>query len=210
MQAETDAKGEPNALYNIARVISKITNPYSLCALLFLLVACAKASSLSLLLSWVAVILIFLVVWPPLYVYIRTSTGSGENRSKNPITFFRHRLKDVIIISVTAVVPCVTLLVILQASPFLIFSFVVMLAISLGVVVTRRFYKASHHLAIATGASLVLVITWEYLLIPLLAFIIVIGWARYTLGQHSIMQLAAGTSLAIVIGVLITYSWFYV
>jgi len=210
MQLETSARSKSDVLCTVAKVISKIMNPFSLCALLFLLVAWAKADSLPALLSWIAVILLFLVVWPPVYVYIRTSSGGGKNKgSKNPMTFFRHRQRDVLIIGVTSVVPCVALLIILNASSFLTFSFVVMLAISMSVALLSRFYKASLHLAIVTGAVIVLALTWERTLYPLLAIIPVVGWARYTLGQHNLKQLATGTGLAAVISILITYFWLY-
>ena len=43
-------------------------------------------------------------------------------------------------------------------------------------------------------------------LFPVLAAIPLVGWARYSLGQHSPRQLAAGFGLAVVIAVPILYS----
>lgn len=209
MQARTSVGSKTGLLDTIAKVISKVTNPFGLSVLLFLLVAWAESNSLPALVSWIAIILLFLVVLPLAYVHIRTSANRGKSRwIKDPITFFRQRQRDICIVGVASVLPCIILLIFLKAPSLLIASFVLMLAISLGVALVHKLYKASHHLAVVTGLVVIVVaLTWEHPIFPVLAAIPVVGWARYSLRQHSPGQLAAGFGLAVVIGVPILYSF---
>jgi len=210
MQARTSVGSKADLLDTIAKVISKVTNPFGLSVLLFLLVAWAESDSLPALLIWIVIILLFFVVLPLAYVHIRTSATGGKNirsiRIEDPVTFFRQRQRDICIVGVSSVVPCIILLIFLKAPSILITSFVLIFAISLGVALVHKLYKASHHLAVVTGLVIVVALTWEHTLFPVLAAIPMVGWARYSLRQHSLGQLAAGFGLAVVIGVPILYS----
>lgn len=140
----------------LAKVISRIMNPFSLSVVVLLLAAYGESSNLWALISWVLVILSFFVVLPLAYVYMRTSAaGSRAKRTGDLLTFFRQHPRDICVIGVVSTLASLLLLVFLKAPSLLVAVLVALLATSLGVALVNMFYRASYHLVAVTNLVIV-------------------------------------------------------
>jgi len=182
----------------IARPISKILNPFSLSVTALLLVSYATSISLSEFSRWALVIVSFLVVLPIVYARVRTPLAAGSGLMTDPMVFFRQHRKELWLIGILCAVPCVLLLVFLEAPTLVIATLVALLVTSLAVSLVNRVFRASYHLAAVTTLVTVLIFAWGNTALPIVAVIPLIGWARYTLGEHSPAQMVAGCGLAII------------
>jgi len=77
-------------------------------------------------------------------------------------------------------------------------ALVALLLTSLAVSLVNRIFRASYHLAAVTTLATVSIFAWGNTALPIVAVIPLIGWARYTLGEHSPAQMAAGCGFAII------------
>jgi len=188
-----------------AKVISRVMNPFALSVVVLLLAAYAESSNLQALLIWGLIILLFIVALPLAYVYMRTS--GGAKRIEDLLAFFRQHRRDICIVGIISGLPFVLLLVFLKAPSLLVAALVALLATSLAVALVNRFYRASYHLALVTTVVIVAVLIWGQTFPSVLAAIPLVGWARYSLQQHSPSQLAAGFGLSVVIGAATLYSF---
>jgi hypothetical protein len=194
----------------IARVISKLLNPFLLSVVALLLVTYVGSSDLRVFLSWVLIILCFVIALPLIYVYIKSpGTGSRVKRIQDPLAFFREHRRDILVVGIVSALPCILLLIFLEAPSLLVATLVALLGTSLAVGLVNVFYRASYHLALVTTLVIVTVLVWGHTfpLISVLIAIPLVGWARYSLRQHSPSQLAAGFGLSIVIGAATLYSF---
>ena len=197
--------GWPAAL---AKVISKVMNPFALSVVLLLLVAYAESNNLEALLKWVVLILLFLVVLPLAYVYVRPAVRkSGIKRMEDPVTFFRQHRREIFVVGIISAVPCILLLIFLKAPSLLLAALVALLTTSLGVALVNRYFRASYHLATITNLIIVVTFIWGQTFLPVLVVVPLVGWARYSLKQHSPTQLAAGFGLSAIIAPAILYAF---
>ena len=67
-----------------------------------------------------------------------------------------------------------------------------------------HWYKASFHGGVAAGSGTVLVVTlgW-WAVVPVVALVAVVGWARVRAGRHSLGHVVAGVLVGTVTGVLV-------
>lgn len=159
--------------------------------------------------KWAVIILFFLVVLPLAYAYARTSAERGRGRRMpNLLEFLRERRKQLWIIGLICVMPCIFLLIFLEAPPLLVATLVALLGTTLALAVVSRFFRASYHLSALTAVAVVSVLVWGQVALPI-AFLGVglSGWARYSLRQHNLSQLAAGFGLALFISAASFYSF---
>ncbi len=185
----------------IAKPISTVMNPFSLSAVGLLLITYAGSTNLREFSNWALIILFFLVVLPLAYAYARTSmAGAGARRIPEPQAFFREHRGELWVIGLICAVPCILLLSFLKAPSVLIATLVALLGTSLAVARVNRFFKASYHLSDLTIVAIVSVLIWGWAaLLAVLVAVPLVGWARYSLKQHSPTQLAAGVGLALVV-----------
>lgn len=190
----------------LAKVISRVTNPCSLSVVVLILTACTDSANLWALLGWVLIILLFLVVLPLGYVYVRTSAGRrGAKFFADLTTFLGDHPRDISVLGVFSGLPCVLVLVFLEAPPPLITTFVALLATSLIVALCNLRYGVSYHLAALTVLIIMASLIWGQTYLTLLATLPLIGWAKYNLGEHTPAQLAAGFGLAAVVSGVTLY-----
>jgi hypothetical protein len=121
--------------------------------------------------------------------------------------FFREHRREISVIGIISALPCILLLTFLEAPSLLVATLVALLATSLGVALVNMFYRASYHLALVTILAIVAVLIWGQTFPFVLAAIPLVAWARYSLQQHSLTQLAAGFGLSVVIGPATLYSF---
>lgn len=194
----------------IARVISRVLNPFLLSVVALLLVTYAGSSDLRVFLSWTLIVLFFVIALPLIYVYIKSPrTGSGVKRIQDPLVFFREHRRDILVLGIASALPCILLLIFLEAPSLLVATLVALLGTSLAVGLVNIFYRASYHLALVTTLVIVTLLMWGQTLPYILVLIAIplVGWARYSLRQHSPSQLAAGFGLSVVIGAATLYAF---
>jgi len=184
----------------VAKAISTVMHPLLLPVVVLLLVAYAESSGLRAFLGWALIILFFLVALPLAYVYLKSPRAtSGAKRIQGPATFFRKHPREICVLSIVCALPCVLLMIFLNAPSPLVATLVALLATSLALALVNMFYRASYHLAAITTLVIAAVLVWGQAAFPALAAIPIIGWALYSLQRHSLAQLAIGFSLALII-----------
>jgi hypothetical protein len=184
----------------IAKVISTVMHPLFLPVVVLLLVAYAGSSGLRVFLGWALIILFFLIVLPLAYVYLKSPrAASGAKRIQDPSVFFRKHPREICGVGIVCALPCTLLLIFLKAPSPLVASLVALLATSLALALINMFYRASYHLAAVTTLVIVAVLIWGQAVFPVLAAIPLVGWALYSLRQHSPSQLAVGFGLSLII-----------
>lgn len=192
----------------VAKGISRVMNPFLLSVVALLLVTYVGSSGLRVFFSWLLIVLFFVVVVPLAYIYIKSPRdGSGAKRIQDPLVFFREHRREISVIGIVSALPCILLLIFLEAPPLLVATLVALLGTSLAVGLVNMFYRASYHLALVTTVVIVAVLIWGQTFPSVLAAILLVGWARYSLQQHTPSQLAAGFGLSVVIGAATLYSF---
>jgi hypothetical protein len=185
---------------NVAKVICNVINPLFLPTVMLLLVAYAGSSDLRVFLGWALIILCFLVALPLIYVYLKSPRAtSGAKRMQDPSAFFRKHPREICFVGIFCALPCTLLLIFFNAPSLLVATLVALLATSLVLALVNMFYRASYHLAAITTLVITAMLIWGQAVSPILAVILLVGWALYSLQQHSPGQLAAGFSLAVII-----------
>jgi hypothetical protein len=61
------------------------------------------------------------------------------------------------------------------------------------------FYRVSYHLAAVTVLVIMVAHTWGQIFLVLLVTIPLIGWAKWRLQHHTLVQLVIGTVLSLVV-----------
>ncbi|MBU2534659.1 MAG: hypothetical protein KKD83_00640 [Chloroflexi bacterium] len=193
-------EGEASRSSYLARVISKITNPCILSVLVLLLMAFTESTNVGVLIGWAAIVFLFLVLLPLVYVYIRTSKSRGGTKLlSNPTLFLKQHPRDILILGLLLGLPCLVILVVLEAPPLLISTLAALLASSIVTALFNIFYRVSYHLAAVTVLMLMAALTWGQIYFVLLAVIPLVGWAKYRIHEHTPAQLAMGVAVSVAI-----------
>jgi len=198
-----NGKATPSA--DLARVISRFTNPCILSVLVLLSIAYTESGNVRALVGWGTVVLLFLVVLPLVYVYMRISIGSGTRLLADPTIFLKQHPRDILFLGVLFGLPCLAILAFLEAPSLLLCTLVALLVGSLVVALFNVFYRVSYHLAAVTIVVIMATLTWGRILLVLLTVIPLVGWAKYRLHQHDAVQLATGVALAAAVIVTTLY-----
>ncbi len=186
-----------------ARLVSRVLNPFLMTVTLLIVAAWARPGPPPALLNWLLVILVTVVAMPFAYVYIRTARRGG--RMHDPLPFFRQNSKDVMIVATSASGLCAGLLLFLRAPPVLIAALVVSMITSLGVAAVSRFVRASYHILAVTNLAILVMFLWGERLWPVLLLVPLLGWARYSLHKHTLVQMAVGFAVAAAITPAVLY-----
>ena len=158
------------------------------------------------LIGWGTTVLLFLVVLPLFYVYMRTSIGkSGIKRQADPTIFLRQHPRDIFILGILCGVPCLVVLVFLEAPPLLLCTIAALLVSGVAVALLNMFYRVSYHLTAFTVLVIMVAMTWSQILFLLFAAIPLISWAKYQLHEHSPAQMAIGVALSAAVTVTTLY-----
>jgi len=190
----------------LANVISRITNPCILSVLLLLLIAVFESGSLRELFGSVMIVLLFLVLLPLFYVYMRTVRNrSGEKFVAVPTVFLKQHPKDILVLGLIMGLPCIGILVLLDAPALMIATLVALLASSIVVALFNIFYRVSYHLAAITVLVIMAAIAWGPVLLVLLVGIPVIAWAKCRINEHTPAQISIGITIALIFSGAILY-----
>ena len=184
----------------VAQIISKFTNPTILSVIILLLIAFTKSSSMIESNEYFAIIILFFVFIPAVYVLIRTSRNGNQTKSVVELTKFlkRHPI-DIIVMALFLGLPCLTILWFLKAPAVLTATVAALLAGSIVTSLFNLFYRVSFHL---TGITIIIIMAaqaWGQPYLFLLVTIPLISWAKFQIRDHTIPQLIIGIIIAVAI-----------
>ena len=158
------------------------------------------------LVGWGTAMLLFLVILPLVYVYMRTSIGSsGTKLVADPIIFLKQHPKDILVLGVLFGLPCLVILAFLEAPSLLLCTLAALLVSSLVIALFYKFYRVSYHLAGVTIIVIMAALTWGQIFLVLMAAIPLVSWAKYRLNEHNPAQLATGVALSVAVIVTTLY-----
>ncbi len=178
-----------------AKVLSIILSPSVLAAVFIFAISFTYLASFWWGLFWGIVGAFLLVGLPTLFVLWRYLSGRTRD-------LFLRRREDRFLPLLVALVSGLIGIVILQqkGAPTLLTLFGFMLLANLGVITLITFFwKISLHTATSAGLVTLLVIMSSVNLIWLYLFVILSGWARVKLKDHSLAQVVAGAVVAIIL-----------
>lgn len=184
----------------LARVITRVTNPCILSVLVLFAIALTESSNVGALVGWVMILILFLVVLPFAYTYMRIIRNKSDTRSiVNPTIFLRQHPRDILIIGILSGLPCVVILVFLEAPLPLLETLIALLVSSLIIASFTMFYRISYHLAALTILVIMTTITWGSIFLVTFAAIPLSSWAKYRLHEHTLTQLTIGVFLSMAV-----------
>jgi len=124
---------------------------------------------------------------------------SGTKPMVDPTIFLKQHPRDILIVGVLSGLPCVVILVFLEAPLLLLETLIALLASSLIIASFNIFYRVSYHLAALTILVIMATITWGSIFLVTFAAIPLISWAKYRLHEHTPTQLAIGIVLSVAV-----------
>jgi hypothetical protein len=193
-------EGKVTPLNYLARAISRVTNPCILSVLVLLLIAGTEYADARAFIAWAITVVLFLVIIPFVYVYIRTFRNTSAIKLiAAPTVFLKQHPKDILILGLSLGLPCLVILLLLEAPSLMLRTLLALLASSIAVALLNIFYRVSYHLSAVTVLIIMSVSTWGPNLLILLAAIPLIGWAKYHNREHTLAQLALGIALAVAV-----------
>jgi hypothetical protein len=202
MQSKT-----PRSIY-LARLISGLTNPTILSVLALILIVLTESNGFPEFIKWFAVVMVFFVCIPAVYVYIKTSRTENRFKSLVGLTkYLKQHPAQILVLALVLGLSCIMVLSVIKASPALIATVAALLAGSVITSIFYLFYRVSFHL---TGLVIIIIMVaqvWGPSYLFLLLAVPPVFWAKYHLRDHTIPQLFAGIGVAVVVS-LLTLWWF--
>ncbi len=190
-------EGKVTRLNYLARAISRVTNPCILSVLALLLIAGTEYTDARAFITWAVTVVLFLVLIPLVYVYIRTFRSISAIYLMNaPTVFLKQHPRDILILGFSLGLPCLVILLALKAPSPMLRTLLALLASSIVVALFNMFYRISYHLSAVTVLIIMSLQTWGQNFLFLLAAIPLVGWAKYHNREHTPVQLALGIALA--------------
>jgi len=187
-------------------MVIRFTNPCILGVFALGFIALTESGNLYAIVLYESALLVFFVVLPLVYVYLRTSGfKNGERLISDPTLFLRQHPKDILVLGMGCGLPCLVVLVFLHAPAILIATLSALMMCSFIVAIINLFDRVSYHLAALTVIVIAAVTVWGEGLLALLAVIPLVGWAKYHTGQHSIVQMIVATAISTVATIIIFY-----
>ncbi|MEV6842840.1 phosphoesterase PA-phosphatase [Actinoplanes sp. NPDC051411] len=187
------------ALRVLARVVTEASTPTLLVGLLLPLIGYESGGYRGLWLGLLASV--FSAVVPFVFVLRRTRSGRlSDHHVRN-----RADRAVPLLVSLLSVMLGFALLTVLHAPRQLL---AVMIAGVAGIVITiavTHWWKISIHTGAASGCTTVLAMTFGVAALPAFPILVVIGWSRVVLREHTVAQVVAGAAVgALTTGVVLT------
>jgi hypothetical protein len=173
----------------LADRIGHVADPGVLVVGVLLVVAMRSAGSVWAGLGWAALAAVFCVGVPYAVLHVLVRRGAATDRH----VVVRHERRTPLAAALVSVAVGVRLLLATGAPAPVTALVVAMLAGLAAMAVVSLVHKASFHVAVATGAAVVLALAvglvWGLLLLPGVALV---GWARVRAGRHTRIQTLVG------------------
>ena len=177
----------------LAHGISAVSNPMFVAFPTFLIIAVATAPDLPRALLWWAVTVIGISVAPLLF--IRRGVRLGHY-SDHHVSIREQRFIP-LLFGVGCVGIVFVLLLLLQTSRPLIATVTAVIVVLVLSTIITRYWKISLHLVGVAGAVTVCVLMFGPLCLLLSPLVVLVGWARWQVRAHTLLQALAGTVLAV-------------
>ena len=111
--------------------------------------------------------------------------------------FFREHTGEMIVPSFLFMVPAALGLHMFKGPVSLLALVVAVGGAMLMVVLINLFYRASLHLSSTTGVMMALGLTFGWIIVLALPIVLLLGFSRYRLGEHTIPQMIVGAAIGI-------------
>jgi hypothetical protein len=113
---KTTNTNKPGTLTKVARIVSVLTNPPMFSVLVLFLISFTKSNPILTSTGWWIEVVIFLVLLPLVYLYIRVITSKSQVKFPlGIIAFLKQHPLDVLMLSIIFGVPCLIILVLFGA-----------------------------------------------------------------------------------------------
>ncbi len=186
-----------------AHNVSVVTSPMVVALLTFLLVALQTAPDTLHALLWWAVAVAGVSIVPLLY--IRRGVRRGDI-TDHQMSVREQRLVPLLFL-LGSIAIAFLLLLELRASSALIATVISVIVVLVIATMVTRYWKISLHLVGIAGAVTVFVLMFRPLFLFLAPLVVLVGWARWQVRAHTLMQVLAGTLLAV--SVTVTLFWLF-
>ncbi len=182
----------------LARALSVVTNPLYVALPIFLLVALHTAPDLLRGFVWWVVAVVCITVAPLWFIWRGVHRGE---LSDGHLSIREQRIVPLLFGLACAGVALVVLLLLQVSASFLATNVSVLVAGVVTLIITRYWTKISLHLIGITGAVTVLLLVFGPLLLVVSPLIVLVGWARWRLRAHTLLQM--GISVVLAVGVTV-------
>ncbi len=186
----------------VAHAVSVVANPLFTALPLFLVVALHTAPDLLHALLWWGVIAVGITGLP--FLFIRMGVRKGKYTDDH-VSDRRQRLIPLSFGLLCMVLVFMLLLFLGVPHALLATVTAAIISLALAIIITQLHFKISLHMVGITGAVTICVILFGPVLLVLSPLVPLIGWARWKVRAHSVVQACAGTALAIGVTVLILW-----
>lgn len=178
-----------------ARLVTEILAPAPVAGVLLIAVAIHSAPTLAEAIVWGLLAVLFASLVPMAYIVrgVRRQHLSDHHvgvREQRPLPLF---------IGALSVLAGMALLALLHAPRDLVALIGAMAAGLLSSLLVTLFWKISVHVAVASGACIILVLVFGPRLLVVAPLVALVGWARVELGDHDALQALAGAGLGTIV-----------
>ena len=177
---------------------SKALHPYVVYTPAVALITYSATDSFIGWVKWTLITLALLYSFSSGYVYLRIRSMRKLDGSRiHSREFFRGRTGEMIVPALLFIVPAALGLYLLNGPVSLLALVISVGSAMLIVVLVNFFYRASLHLSSTTSIMTALGITFGWLCMVVLPLVLLLAFARYRLGEHTIPQIIAGAVIGI-------------
>ncbi len=155
--------------------------------------------------GWWVEVLIFLVLLPLVYIYIRSFFAKKTVLlPRGVISYMKQHPFDVLIMGIVFGIPCLIILLIFGAPVMMCATMAALLVLALAIASIYRYYRISYHVAAIIVLVTMVIITWGAAYSGLAVLVPAAGWAKYRLREHSPAQIglavvASGIILTVIL-----------
>jgi hypothetical protein len=183
-----------------ASAVSSVANPLFVAIPTFLVVALSTAPNPLQGLLWWGITVLGFSLAPLLFIARGVRSGRYSDRH---VSLREQRLIP-LLFGIGCVVIVFLILLSLRASPPLMATVVAALITSvIATLVTRFWTKISFHLIGIAGTATVFTLLFGIVAVLLYPLVLLVGWARWRVQAHTVLQACAGTVLAVVVTLVV-------
>ena len=184
--------------HRFEKLYSKALHPYVVYTPAVALISYYATNSFIDWIKWTLITLALLYSFSSGYVYLRMRSMRKPDGSRiHSREFFRGRTGEMIVPSLLFIAPAALGLHLLNGPVSLLALVISVGGAMLIVVLINFFYRASLHLSSTTSIMTALGITFGWLCAAVLPIVLLLAFARYRLGEHTIPQMIAGSAIGI-------------
>jgi hypothetical protein len=184
----TSATPPPPVAQRVARVVTEVLAPAPLAAMLLLVVAWRSAPTLQQAAAWGIVAVLFGSLFPMLFVLRGVRRGALTDHHVR----IREQRPLPLLVGMACVLAGLGLMVTWGAPRDLLALIAAMLGGLVVSLLVSLVWKMSIHAGVAAGSLVILVLVFGPALLALLPVVVLVGWARIQVGDHSLVQVAVG------------------